>query len=561
MVAETEKILILETDEGSRSMIVELLQGAGYQAEAPSPDAETVQSARQSGASLLLLDRNLPGIDCRELLLEWKSAAATQSIPILLLVAGASAERALALDLGADDVLSRPFDPRELLARIRAQLRLKRAADELRDKTKIAEEGQHIAHTAFEALAVTDKMTKDAFSTGRVLKIGVTAALVVAGVMAVTFFLYSHSAKKQLDFDNSVIRRFGGPIRQQSVIADARKLRGQTPAIPASGSSTNQRDELQKQADQLKSQMANADSKEVADLQRQLSETNARLKKVEAAGTAAEGIIGANEPSVCLLYVAVAFREKESGLRLRYAGIDPQGEPIGDSDGKPVLTLDGHGPEVRLDVFGTGFLADSSGKVITNRHVAQPWWKDEEMDSLINQGFQPEIVRIRAYFPGDSRAFHAEIEKISDDTDLASIRVDLQGLVRPSLAVDRDKNAAKSGESIVLIGYATGLAGILARADEESAQQIMAKSDGVVSAVLDELARRNLIRPIVTQGHVGDVLTDKIVFDAQTTSGGSGGPLLDADGKVIGITYAVLSGFGGSNFGIPARFTAPLLAQ
>jgi DNA-binding response OmpR family regulator/S1-C subfamily serine protease len=561
MVAETEKILILETDEGSRSMIVELLQGAGYQAEAPSPDAETVQSARQSGASLLLLDRNLPGIDCRELLLEWKSAAATQSIPILLLVAGASAERALALDLGADDVLSRPFDPRELLARIRAQLRLKRAADELRDKTKIAEEGQHIAHTAFEALAVTDKMTKDAFSTGRVLKIGVTAALVVAGVMAVTFFLYSHSAKKQLDFDNSVIRRFGGPIRQQSVIADARKLRGQTPAIPASGSSTNQRDELQKQADQLKSQMANADSKEVADLQRQLSETNARLKKVEAAGTAAEGIIGANEPSVCLLYVAVAFREKESGLRLRYAGIDPQGEPIGDSDGKPVLTLDGHGPEVRLDVFGTGFLADSSGKVITNRHVAQPWWKDEEMDSLINQGFQPEIVRIRAYFPGDSRAFHAEIEKISDDTDLASIRVDLQGLVRPSLAVDRDKNAAKSGESIVLIGYATGLAGILARADEESAQQIMAKSDGDVSAVLDELARRNLIRPIVTQGHVGDVLTDKIVFDAQTTSGGSGGPLLDADGKVIGITYAVLSGFGGSNFGIPARFTAPLLAQ
>jgi DNA-binding response OmpR family regulator/S1-C subfamily serine protease len=561
MVAETEKILILETDEGSRSMIVELLQGAGYQAEAPSPDAETVQSARQSGASLLLLDRNLPGIDCRELLLEWKSAAATQSIPILLLVAGASAERALALDLGADDVLSRPFDPRELLARIRAQLRLKRAADELRDKTKIAEEGQHIAHTAFEALAVTDKMTKDAFSTGRVLKIGVTAALVVAGVMAVTFFLYSHSAKKQLDFDNSVIRRFGGPIRQQSVIADARKLRGQTPAIPASGSSTNQRDELQKQADQLKSQMANADSKEVADLQRQLSETNARLKKVEAAGTAAEGIIGANEPSVCLLYVAVAFREKESGLRLRYAGIDPQGEPIGDSDGKPVLTLDGHGPEVRLDVFGTGFLADSSGKVITNRHVAQPWWKDEEMDSLINQGFQLEIVRIRAYFPGDSRAFHAEIEKISDDTDLASIRVDLQGLVRPSLAVDRDKNAAKSGESIVLIGYATGLAGILARADEESAQQIMAKSDGDVSAVLDELARRNLIRPIVTQGHVGDVLTDKIVFDAQTTSGGSGGPLLDADGKVIGITYAVLSGFGGSNFGIPARFTAPLLAQ
>ena len=51
MVAEIEKILILETDEGSRSMLVELLQGAGYQAEAPSPDTEAVQSARQSGSS------------------------------------------------------------------------------------------------------------------------------------------------------------------------------------------------------------------------------------------------------------------------------------------------------------------------------------------------------------------------------------------------------------------------------------------------------------------------------------------------------------------------------
>lgn len=560
MVTQTEKILILETDESSRATLVDLLQAAGYQVEAPLPNTEAVQSARQSGPSLLLLDQNLHSVDCREFLLEWKSATATQSIPVFLLVTGASAERALVLDLGADDVLSRPFDSGELLARIRAQLRLKRAADELRDKAKIAEEGQHIAHTAFEALAVTEKMTKDAFSLGRVLKIGVAAVFVVAAVMAVTFFLYSHSAKKQQDFANSVIRHLGGPIRQQSVMADARKLRGQSPAITSAGG-TNQRDELQKQANQLKAQIANADEKEIDDLQHQLTETNARLKKVEAAGTAAEGIIGANEPSVCLLHVAVAFREKDSGLRLRYAGINPQGDPLEDSDGNPVLTLEGHGPEVRLDVFGTGFLAGPSGKLITNRHVAQPWWKNDEMGSLINQGFQPEIAVIRAYFPGDSRALHAEIEKISDETDLASMHVDLDGLVRPVLSVDRNKDAAKSGESIVLMGYATGLAGILARADESSAQQIMAKSDGDVSAILDELARRNLIRPIVTQGHVGDVLTDKIVFDAQTTSGGSGGPLLDSDGKVIGVTYAVLSGFGGSNFGIPARFATPLLAQ
>ena len=560
MAADAEKIAILETDDSSRAALIELLQSAGYQAEALPPNADGARQARESGASLILLDQNLACVDCRELLAEWKGAASTQSIPVMLIVEGSAAERSLALDLGADDALSRPFDTGELLARVRAQLRAKRAADALRDKAKVAEEGQQIAHTAFEALAVTEKMTKDAFSAERALKFGIAAIFAIAAVMAITFFLFSHSAKKQQDYATAVIRRLGGgPIRQQDLMANARKLREQSPSSNADA--TSQRSDLQKQVDQLKAQMANADSKELEDLQRQLAETNSRLKKVETAGDTAEGIIGTNEPSVCLLHVAVAFREKESGLRLKYAGINPQGEPLQDSEGNPVLTLEGRGPEVRLDVFGTGFLAGPEGRAITNRHVAEPWWKDDQLSTLVNQGFQPEIATIRAYFPGDPRAFHAEIEKISDDTDLASMRVDLQGLSRPVLSVDRNTNAAKSGEPIVLIGYATGLAGILARADESSAQQILTKGDGDVSAILDELAHRNLIHPIVTQGHVGDVLPDKIVFDAQTTSGGSGGPLLDADGKVIGVTYAVLSGFGGSNFGIPARFTGPLLGK
>jgi S1-C subfamily serine protease len=55
------------------------------------------------------------------------------------------------------------------------------------------------------------------------------------------------------------------------------------------------------------------------------------------------------------------------------------------------------------------------------------------------------------------------------------------------------------------------------------------------------------------------VLPDKIVYDAQTTSGGSGGPVFNYAGKVIGINYAVLQGFGGSNFGIPAQFAERLL--
>jgi serine protease Do len=88
---------------------------------------------------------------------------------------------------------------------------------------------------------------------------------------------------------------------------------------------------------------------------------------------------------------------------------------------------------------------------------------------------------------------------------------------------------------------------------------IVKVTGGDPTKIAGELLRRKLIRPIVTQGHIGDVLADKIVYDAQTTSGGSGGPLINPDGAVIGVTFAVVNGFGGSNFGVPIRYAQPLL--
>lgn len=560
MTPAREKIVIIETDPGSRQNLQSEAEQAGYDVLAVESATTGLDSVRRQPADLLVLDANLPETDCREVVAGLKGSAATQDMRIILLVGSDAAERAAALDLGADDVLSRPWERSELLARIRGQLRAKHAIDNFREKTAIAEQGQQIAHTAFEALAVTEKMTKDAFSLSRALKIGVSAVFIIAVIMAGTFFLFSHSARKDIQSANAVIAKLEGRIvNPQSLVARVRELRQQAGHGPAP--TVVPPEVLQKQAADLKAKMAAADTGEVALLQQQLAETNARLKRIEEEGRSAEGIISADMSSVALLHVAVAFRHKESGQRLRYAGINPEGEPLQDSDGNPVLTLEGHGPEVRIDVFGTAFLAGDGGRAITNRHVTQPWWKNDEMSTLTNQGFQPEIASITAYFPGDRRAFPAEIEKISQQTDLATVRVLLDGLNRSVLSIDGRKDSAVSGESVVLMGYATGLAAILARTDEDTAQQIISGSNGDVSRILDELAQRNLIRPLVTQGHVGDVLPDKIVFDAQTTSGGSGGPLLDQQGKVIGVTYAVLSGFGGSNFGIPIRFAEPLLAH
>ena len=94
---------------------------------------------------------------------------------------------------------------------------------------------------------------------------------------------------------------------------------------------------------------------------------------------------------------------------------------------------------------------------------------------MASQEFLAEISSIHAYFPGDPRAFAGEIQEISKDADLATMRVDIQDLKRPLnfRSHDSGKCAAVTGEPVVLMGYATGLAGILARTDEDTAQQIL----------------------------------------------------------------------------------------
>jgi len=542
MIDGRERIVVVEADAQARELLHAAITGGGYDVGTFATAQEGLEAARQPGVDLLLLDAAADGVTAtgaRQAIASMRGSAQTEHVRVILLTGASADERAAGLDLGADDAVSRPFDIVELQARVRTQLRMLRAEQVLRDKMRLAEEGQQIAHTAFDALAVTEKMATNAVSLDHRLKMGFAGVFVIAVVMAATYFLFARSAKKDLQKTQSTIARLEHGVLSQNVMAEARRLRG---AQSASSAVTD--------SGALPST-----------LQQQLDDTNARLKKIEEQGDAAQNLIKMDVESVCLLHVSVAFRNQQSGQRLRYAGLNSQGEPLQDSDGNPVLTLEGNGPEVKVDVFGTGFPVGPEGRIITNRHVAQPWWNNDELSDLTSQGFTPEISSIHAYFPNDSRAFDAEIQEISKDADLASMRVNLKDLRRPVLTIDPAKSAAATGEPILVMGYATGLAAILARTDEDTAQKIMSHSGGDVSQVLGELAQRNLIHPLITQGHIGDVLPDKIVFDAQTTSGGSGGPLFNRDGKVIGVTFAVLKGFGGSNFGIPIRFSEPLLNQ
>jgi S1-C subfamily serine protease len=255
----------------------------------------------------------------------------------------------------------------------------------------------------------------------------------------------------------------------------------------------------------------------------------------------------------------LAFSEHTTGLKLHYAGVTSSGEPTTDEHNNPLLSLTGSGPEVHLDAFGTGFLASASGQILTNHHVAEPWWQDDSLKEMLDQGLEPVIVEMTAYFPGVPRGIAIKTEKISSSADVAVLKANVSELGIKQIALADGDRSAISGGPVVLLGYPTALDAILARTGAETLQSIATASKGDPKQVMEELARRNLIRPTTTQGHIGDVLPDKIVYDAQTTSGGSGGPLFNIEGKVIGINFAMVREFGGSNFAIPVAYGKSLL--
>jgi DNA-binding response OmpR family regulator len=550
-----ENVLLVEQDEKSAQQLLELLRSAGYDvASAPNQQAGFT-SVQNGGVDLFLLSADLMDLQCCNALAEIKGLAATATTRVILLTRGGASERARALDLGADDVLSQQWEPSELLARVRAQLRDRRAFAELWEQTRIATEGQEMAQTAFQALAVTEKMTRDATTLDRALKLGVGSLTVLALIIAGIFLLYSRRADRETKRAYSMIAQLEHGVHQQEdLLAETKKMRSELQETDA----TLQKEQLQKQTEELKQKISSGDSADISGLKKQLEETTGRLKRVVSESDAAEGVIRSYAPSVCLLHVSVAFNDKASGHRLRYGGINPDGSPLKGSDGNPVYTLDGTAPEVRADFFGTGFLV-GNGKILTNHHVAQPWWKNDELSGVLQQGLDPSIAEITAYFPDAPSGVSLGISQISEEADLALLHGDLPGVNRPALKIDSGKDGAISGQSVISLGYATGISAILARAGDDTVDDIVKVSGGDPKKIAGELLRRKLIRPLVTQGHIGDVLSDKIVYDAQTTSGGSGGPLINRDGSVIGVTFAVVKGFGGSNFGVPIRFAQPLL--
>jgi serine protease Do len=266
-----------------------------------------------------------------------------------------------------------------------------------------------------------------------------------------------------------------------------------------------------------------------------LTETTKRVELLEFESAIGEKIIKDFSRGVCLIQCSFSLVDEVSG------------EP---------LKAWGNGRLLTNNLTGTGFIISKTGKVLTNRHVVEPWWHQTTHFIPTEPGLKPRIEVLRAFFPNVKNPVLLKVEKISEVADVALLSFDPEGLDIPVLELDLSGMDAIEGESVVLLGYPAGMNALLAKTDPDIAQEI-SKLPFLETA--QELSNHRLIKPISTQGHISDVLNERIIYDALTTVGGSGGPLFNNKGKVIAINYGIFRGFSGANFGVPIKYAIELI--
>jgi two-component system alkaline phosphatase synthesis response regulator PhoP len=133
-------ILIVEDEKDIVKMLEYNLKKEGFKVLSVRNGEDAIDAAKSEHPELIILDLMLPGIDGLEVCKTLKGDAKTASIPVIMLTAKSQeSDKVVGLELGADDYVTKPFSPRELIARIKAVLRRGKEKDKLPEVLKVGD--------------------------------------------------------------------------------------------------------------------------------------------------------------------------------------------------------------------------------------------------------------------------------------------------------------------------------------------------------------------------------------------------------------------------------------
>jgi phosphate regulon transcriptional regulator PhoB len=147
------KILIVEDEVDILDVLEYSLSREGYRVRRAQDGESAVQAAREDAPNLILLDLMLPGLDGIEVCRKLRADTVTQEIPIVMVTAkGEESDIVLGLGVGADDYITKPFSPKELVARVKAVMRRGPLRDEGGSEERIVLEKLVIDKSRHEVL-------------------------------------------------------------------------------------------------------------------------------------------------------------------------------------------------------------------------------------------------------------------------------------------------------------------------------------------------------------------------------------------------------------------------
>ena len=275
---------------------------------------------------------------------------------------------------------------------------------------------------------------------------------------------------------------------------------------------------------------SSAPSADSGDLARRLAQLTSEVEELKQGISMPVEILNRHRESICYIYGEYSF-----------------------SGG----TLPGQALPSPIRFSGTGFVVQE-GWIATNRHVAEPWSEDAEAETLMRHGAQPHLEKLVAFFPNHPDPVELTRATVAPDADIAVVRFDPRraGDLKP---LPLTQHPGVPGDAVVVVGYPMGITAMVAKSPRSVYRRLAFRRADL--NVARELAALSLIRPSATQGHLGDVVGDKLIYDAVTAHGGSGGPVFNYQGLVIGVNTAYLDGFSGSTLGVSVSALRPVIEK